>query len=68
MRGALRAAENLDHRLVARQRADEPPAHRDAIEHGHTPDAEWLQAVGREDGLFPTLNAADWATLPAVGG
>jgi len=40
----------------------------DAIEHGHTPDAEWLQAVGREDGLFPTLNAADWATLPAVGG
>ncbi|MEB3172071.1 MAG: 1,4-alpha-glucan branching protein domain-containing protein [Synechococcaceae cyanobacterium] len=40
----------------------------DAIEHGHTPDAEWLQAVGREDGLFPTLNAADWATQPAVGG
>ena len=40
----------------------------DAIEHGQPPGAEWLQAVGREDGLFPTLNAADWATLPAAAG
>ena len=39
----------------------------DAIEHGQPPGTEWLQAVGREDGLFPSLNAADWATLPAAG-
>jgi 1,4-alpha-glucan branching enzyme len=40
----------------------------DAIDHGRTPDAEWLKAVGREDGLFPGLNAADWATLPQSAG
>jgi 1,4-alpha-glucan branching enzyme len=40
----------------------------DAIDHGHTPDGEWLQAVGLEDGLFPGLNAADWATLPGSAG
>jgi 1,4-alpha-glucan branching enzyme len=40
----------------------------DAIDHGRTPDGEWLKAVGREDGLFPGLNAADWATLPQSAG
>jgi 1,4-alpha-glucan branching enzyme len=36
----------------------------DAIEH-HTPlNQEWIQAVEREDGLFPSLNAADWTTRP----
>ncbi|MFM7733149.1 MAG: 1,4-alpha-glucan branching protein domain-containing protein, partial [Cyanobium sp.] len=39
----------------------------DAIESGRTPSREWLKAVGREDGLFPALNAADWATLPETG-
>ncbi|MEY4352701.1 MAG: hypothetical protein RLZZ609_942 [Cyanobacteriota bacterium] len=41
----------------------------DAIEN-HTPlQPEWIQAVEREDGLFPSLNAADWTTRPdpAVG-
>ena len=34
----------------------------DAIER-HTPlDPRWVQAVEREDGLFPSLNAADWTT------
>jgi len=36
----------------------------DAIENGTPLPAEWLAAVQREDGLFPSLNAADWATLP----
>jgi 1,4-alpha-glucan branching enzyme len=40
----------------------------DAIDHGCTPALEWFQAVGREDGLFPGLNAADWATLPQSSG
>jgi 1,4-alpha-glucan branching enzyme len=36
----------------------------DAIEN-HTPlKTEWVQAVEREDGLFPSLNAADWTTRP----
>ncbi|MBM5815592.1 MAG: DUF1957 domain-containing protein [Cyanobacteria bacterium K_Offshore_surface_m2_239] len=36
----------------------------DAIEH-HTPlNPRWVQAVEREDGLFPLLNAADWMTRP----
>ncbi|MFN9624544.1 MAG: glycoside hydrolase family 57 protein [Cyanobacteriota bacterium] len=36
----------------------------DAIEN-HTPlKPEWVRAVEREDGLFPTLNAADWTTRP----
>ena len=26
----------------------------------------WLEAVQREDGLFPLLNAADWTRLPAA--
>ncbi|MFM8544177.1 MAG: glycoside hydrolase family 57 protein [Vulcanococcus sp.] len=29
-------------------------------------EAGWLEAVQREDGLFPLLNAADWTRLPAV--
>ena len=36
----------------------------DAIENGTPLVPEWLAAVEREDGLFPGLNAADWATLP----
>jgi 1,4-alpha-glucan branching enzyme len=40
----------------------------DAIDNGRLPTAEWLRAVRREDGLFPMLNAADWATLPEAGG
>ena len=32
----------------------------DAIETGSQLPEAWLQAVSREDGLFPTLNAADW--------
>jgi 1,4-alpha-glucan branching enzyme len=36
----------------------------DAIEN-HTPlKPEWVRAVEREDGLFPSLNAADWTTRP----
>jgi 1,4-alpha-glucan branching enzyme len=35
----------------------------DAIENGTPLPAAWLNAVQREDGLFPGLNAADWATL-----
>jgi 1,4-alpha-glucan branching enzyme len=34
----------------------------DAIEHNTPIPLEWIQAVEREDGLFPTLNAADWTT------
>ncbi|MEB3242482.1 MAG: 1,4-alpha-glucan branching protein domain-containing protein [Cyanobacteriota bacterium] len=37
----------------------------DAIDNGRTPKPEWLEAVRREDGLFPLLNAADWTTLPS---
>ena len=37
----------------------------DAIETGTSPSPAWLEAVQREDGLFPLLNAADWATPPA---
>ena len=36
----------------------------EALDHGHPPSAEWLAAISREDGLFPRLNAADWATPP----
>ncbi len=34
----------------------------DAIERGTELPEEWLAGVEREDGLFPQLNAADWAT------
>lgn len=34
----------------------------DALEHGTDLPREWLVGVEREDGLFPQLNAADWAT------
>ena len=36
----------------------------DAVERGTALPESWLRAVEREDGLFPDLNAADWATLP----
>ncbi len=36
----------------------------DAIENGTPLSSQWLAAVQREDGLFPLLNAADWATRP----
>jgi 1,4-alpha-glucan branching enzyme len=36
----------------------------DAIENGTELPGEWLAGVQREDGLFPELNAADWATRP----
>jgi 1,4-alpha-glucan branching enzyme len=36
----------------------------DAIENNTPLKPEWIQAVEREDGLFPTLNAADWTTRP----
>ncbi len=39
----------------------------DAVEHGTQLPSEWLAGIGREDGLFPELNAADWATLPGPG-
>ncbi|MEB3199555.1 MAG: 1,4-alpha-glucan branching protein domain-containing protein [Synechococcaceae cyanobacterium] len=36
----------------------------DAIETGVEPPAAWLAALQQEDGLFPLINAADWASLP----
>ena len=36
----------------------------EALDLGKPPPADWLSAVCREDGLFPRLNAADWATPP----
>ncbi len=35
----------------------------DAIDHNRQLPDDWLQAVRREDRLFPNLNAADWVTL-----
>jgi|APCry1669189034_1035192.scaffolds.fasta_scaffold02911_6 1,4-alpha-glucan branching enzyme len=37
----------------------------EAIESGIAPPADWLAAVEHDDGLFPLLNAADWASRPA---
>jgi 1,4-alpha-glucan branching enzyme len=37
----------------------------DAIDNGSELPAGWLQAVRREDRLFPGLNAADWVTPPS---
>jgi hypothetical protein len=34
----------------------------DALEHGTDLPRAWLVGVEREDGLFPQLNAADWAS------
>jgi 1,4-alpha-glucan branching enzyme len=34
----------------------------DAIERGSDLPSGWLEALEREDGLFPALNAADWCT------
>ncbi|MCX5957328.1 MAG: DUF1957 domain-containing protein [Cyanobacteria bacterium] len=38
----------------------------DAVERGTALPEAWLRAVEWEDGLFPDLNAVDWATLPAL--
>ncbi len=38
------------------------------IESGVEPPAGWLEALEAEDGLFPRLNAADWATPPRPAG
>jgi 1,4-alpha-glucan branching enzyme len=38
----------------------------EALDQGQPPPADWLAAVCREDSLFPRLNAADWATPPAI--
>ncbi len=38
----------------------------DAVERGTALPETWLRAVELEDGLFPDLNAADWATLPEL--
>ncbi len=35
-----------------------------AVDGRELPTADWLAAVQREDGLFPLVNAADWARLP----
>ena len=35
-----------------------------AIDSGEPLPEGWLEAVRREDGLFPLLNAADWASIP----
>ena len=37
----------------------------DAVESGEEPDPGWLSGLEREDGLFPGLNAADWARRSA---
>ena len=36
----------------------------EAINTNTPPPEGWLEAVQREDGLFPLINAADWARLP----
>jgi len=36
------------------------------VEGGKALPELWLQAVEQEDGLFPDLNAADWASLPGT--
>ena len=36
----------------------------DAINNGTPLPEGWLQAIQRDDGLFPALNAADWVTRP----
>ena len=36
----------------------------EAINTNTPPPEGWLEAVQREDGLFPLVNAADWARLP----
>jgi 1,4-alpha-glucan branching enzyme len=35
----------------------------DAIDHGSSPPNAWLECVHREDGLFPLIDAADWARV-----
>ena len=36
----------------------------EAINTNTPPPKEWIEAVQGEDGLFPLINAADWARLP----
>jgi 1,4-alpha-glucan branching enzyme len=38
-----------------------------AIDDQATLDEDWLAAICAEDGLFPAINAADWAEMPAAG-
>jgi hypothetical protein len=38
----------------------------EALDTGKPLPEGWLEAVRREDGLFPRLNAADWATPPGT--
>jgi 1,4-alpha-glucan branching enzyme len=38
----------------------------EAINQQEPPPADWLEEVQREDGLFPRINAADWARMPAA--
>ena len=40
----------------------------DAIENGTPLPDRWLKAVEEEDGIFPGLNAADWATISVAAG
>ena len=37
-----------------------------AIDSGEPLPHGWLEAVQAEDGLFPLINAADWAQIPAA--
>ena len=37
-----------------------------AIDDHATLDEDWLAAICAEDGLFPSINAADWAQVPAA--
>lgn len=37
----------------------------DALDNGTTLPASWLEAVLKEDRLFPSLNAAHWVSMPA---
>ncbi|MFZ9148896.1 glycoside hydrolase family 57 protein [Vulcanococcus sp.] len=38
----------------------------DAINRQEAPPSSWLEEVQHEDGLFPRINAADWARMPAA--
>jgi 1,4-alpha-glucan branching enzyme len=37
-----------------------------AIDSGEPLPEGWLEAVQSEDGLFPLINAADWAQMPTT--
>ena len=36
----------------------------DAIEAGTSAESDWVQAIRRDDDLFPAINPADWASPP----